>query len=103
MVKMMRGMDITEPPPEEQLKKAPEIAERIYPMLAGLHPTVQGAIVTDLVAMWIAGHVVEGDPKDTDRLRKFLMEQHIKLVVQLIKPNAEAIGADLLEAEGGSH
>lgn len=99
----MKVREILGPPPDGEIKKATKVAERIYPMLRGIHPTVQGAIVADLVAMWIAGHVVEGDPKDTDRLRKFLMEQHIKLVVQLIKPNAEAIGADLLEAEGGSH
>lgn len=98
-----RGMDITEPPPEEQFKEAPEIAERIYPMLAGLHPTVQGAIIADLTATWIAGHVVEGNPQDTEKLRKFLFEQHIRLTSSLIEPNAEMLGTALLAAEGGSH
>jgi hypothetical protein len=39
--------------------KAVEIVERaaqIRPLLAGLGPDIQGGILADLVAMWLAGH-----------------------------------------------
>lgn len=99
----MYGRDIADAPSDEELKQAPEIAEKIYPMLFGLHPTVQGAIIADLTATWLAGHVVEGSPEDTNKLRKFLFEQHIRLTHKLIEPNADHIGTTLMAAEGGSH
>jgi hypothetical protein len=36
-----------------------EIVDKIRPMLAGLSPPLQGIIVAELTAIWIAGHQPE--------------------------------------------
>jgi hypothetical protein len=49
--------------------KGDELLDRIRPLLGGHHPAVQGYVVADLVAMWIAGHHV--DVRDEIRAKQF--------------------------------
>ena len=63
----------------------------IRPMLAGHHSFVQGAALADLVAIWIVGHLVEGDPAATAALRAELMARHSKAVADLVPINAHLI------------
>ena len=67
-------------------------AETIWPMLAGLGPDVQGAVLADLVATWIVGHQGEG----VARLREELLGLHIALVRGLVPIN-EAIMRDRIK------
>jgi hypothetical protein len=53
-------------------------------VLAGLPPEVQGAVLGEVVATWIAGHVITDEPGATDRLRKRLTVEHCKLVTDLV-------------------
>jgi hypothetical protein len=52
------------------------IVEQIKPLLAGRHPAVQGIVLCDLLAIWLAGHQPEAvEP---------LIDAHIRGVRQLI-------------------
>jgi hypothetical protein len=65
--------------------------ERIRPVLAGRPPEMQGAILADLLAMWLAGHVA-ADKDATDVLRNQILFHHVAVVQQLIPINAKIIG-----------
>jgi hypothetical protein len=60
-------------------KRAKELSNRIRPILAGEHPFVQGAVLADLLALWLAGH----DPG----LREEIFEMHLDYVRKLIAAN----------------
>jgi hypothetical protein len=69
-----------------------EIVNRMRPNLAGLPPHLQGAILADLLALWLAGHHVAGDERATGELRWRLLESHLELVKKLIPENAGFLG-----------
>jgi len=60
------------------------LLDRIAPTLAGESIEMQGAVVADLAALWIAGHRVRGDRAEGDRLRESLLEMHTKHVRELV-------------------
>jgi hypothetical protein len=66
------------------------LSQRIALLLAGKRPEIQGAALADLLAIYLAGHRVEGDPAATNRLREELLAMHVEQVRQLIEPNARA-------------
>jgi hypothetical protein len=68
------------------------VAERIKPLLAGHDPAVQGAVLADLVGLWLAGFQVAGDPDATRTLRATLLADHCSVVRQLTAVNALIIG-----------
>jgi len=65
---------------------------QIRPILAGQPPEVQGAVIADLLAIWLAGHHVAGDPDATRELRGDLLANHLLHVEQLVSVNAHLIG-----------
>ena len=65
---------------------------RIAPLLHGKPSFVQGAALADLVAIWLAGHIVAGSAEQTDELRARLLRDHIDAVRNLVPENAKAIG-----------
>jgi hypothetical protein len=67
--------------------EAMALVKKIRPLLAGKDPSVQGAVLADLLAMWLAGHVQLGDPKATKRIREEMLEMHIVGVKALIDVN----------------
>lgn len=52
-----------------------------YPILARLDPDVQGAILAELLATWIIGHVPEA--------RGEMLRMHIRAVIDLVKLASE--------------
>ena len=56
-----------------------EIVDRIRPILGGHHPAVQGAVLADLLAIWLAGHQAD--------LREALLDVHIEKVRELVPVN----------------
>jgi hypothetical protein len=60
-----------------------ELIDRIRPILAGNHPAVQGAVLADLLAMWLAGHPAE--------LREALLALHVDKALQLVPINIDSI------------
>jgi hypothetical protein len=69
-----------------------ETVNKIRPFLAGLPAYLQGAILADLLSLWLAGHHVEGDGQATAQLRSNLLESHLSLVKQMIPENARLLG-----------
>ncbi len=75
-----------------------KVAE-IGPLLHGLGPDLQSAILADLVALWLAGHVIF-DPKDgplgverkqTDSTRELVLADWLDLVRDLVPVNEKII------------
>jgi hypothetical protein len=78
------------------------LVDRISPLLHRHSEAVQSAALADLLAKWIAGHVVLGDPLATTLLRGKLLREHMKLVRDLTKLNAMQMGTgQLMDVEGG--
>jgi hypothetical protein len=67
--------------------KIEKLSKRIAKILANNPPEIQSAVLADLLATLIGGYFVPGDRKGTFALRKDLMQEHIKLVTDLIPHN----------------
>jgi hypothetical protein len=59
----------------------------LRPLLAGRAKEVQGAALADLVSIWLAGHVIRGDPAATERWRKDVLAMHVETVRLLLPIN----------------
>ena len=57
------------------------LVDEVKPLLAGHSPAVQGAVLADLLAIWLGGHHAGGDTAD---LRDRLLEMHVSKVRELI-------------------
>lgn len=68
-----------------------ELVLRIRPLLAGCASRVQGGALADLLAIWLAGHIVPDNKRETDRLREEILRLHIRIVRKLVPVNARAI------------
>lgn len=67
------------------------LEQKIMPLLGGQPADIQGAVLADLLSIWLAGHIAPGDPAGTDELREMLLKQHMEFVRRLIEPNARMI------------
>jgi hypothetical protein len=65
--------------------EAHDLVEQIKPLLAGRNPTLLGAVLADLVSMWLAGHFGSAG------LREELLRLHIQQVRDLIPVNEQII------------
>jgi hypothetical protein len=63
------------------------LVDATRPLFAGNDPDVQGAALADLVAIWIAGHIVPDDPQATEAMRGKFLELHVETVRRLIPVN----------------
>lgn len=70
-----------------QADEAMALVGAIRLLLKGRGPGVQGAVLADLLATWLAGHVARGDPKATKRIREEALALHLRGVRALIEPN----------------
>ena len=66
--------------------------EQIKPLLAGRTTAIQGAILADMLAIWLAGHHVDGDEDATRSLRAELLSLHLTAVRALTTINAKMLG-----------
>jgi hypothetical protein len=71
----------------EQANEVLALVKEIRPLLAGRDANVQGAVLADLLAMYLAGHVQLGDPKATKRMREQVLKLHLTGVRALIDIN----------------
>lgn len=55
-----------------------ELVEQIKPILAGKHPSIQGAALADCLAIWLAGYY----PKE---MRDNLLKMHLEHVAELVE------------------
>lgn len=82
---------------KEQADLTMEKIAEISPLLRGLGPDVQASILGDLVASWIAGHLVfdpetgEVHREQTENARELLLAGWLELVHDLVPVNQERI------------
>lgn len=67
------------------------LSELIGSLFIGRSSAVHGAVLTDLVAVWLARHVMPSNPPATAKLRNDLLNAHIQAVRRLVPVNAEAM------------
>jgi two-component sensor histidine kinase len=69
---------------------------KIRKIMGGLSPQIQGAILADLLAIWLAGHrSLDGDDK---KLRQHVLANFMRTMRQLIPVNV-AIQDDWLKSK----
>lgn len=64
------------------------LVEAIRPILGGKPPPIQGAVLADLLAIWLAGHCT-ADAATNAAVREELLSAHIAMVRELIPVNEE--------------
>lgn len=83
------------------------IVRRLMPLvsaeLRGHPPELQGAVLADLTATWLAGFGVEGDAQATARLREDLLGLHLETIRRLIPVNEALIAAGLAAPGSRAH
>lgn len=75
-----------------EAERVREICQKIGPLLTGHSSPIQGAVIADLLARWLAGHVIVGDPEGSARMRETLLKFHVEAVLELTKLNASEMG-----------
>jgi hypothetical protein len=80
---------------DEHVKQWKKLVERIEPMLSGKGPEVQGAVLVDLVATWLAGHHPD--------LRPEVLTQFMVTLVRLAAINEKLIFGQDGFPTGGLH
>jgi len=71
-------------------EKVRELVEKICPILAEQGPQVQGAVLADLLALWLFRHRVSGDKAATAAFREGLLEGHAERVRELMAQSGHA-------------
>lgn len=61
---------------DNTVREIEKAVSAIKPLLAGREPEVQGAIMCELLAIWLAGHA--------PIIRDAVLETHVKLVREMI-------------------
>ena len=66
------------------------LVERIKPFFAGQQPEVVGAVLADLLSLYLAGHVAD-NPVKTKALRDQTLRIHLKAVKALLPLNEDML------------
>lgn len=73
----------------ELMRESEDLIKELWPAIKGAmggrRPEVQGAVLADLMAMWIAGYVVRGDLVKTIELREAMLTLQIDTIRVLIE------------------
>ena len=77
---------------ERDAREIAALGRQIAPLLGGHPAEVQGGVLADLLAIWLAGHHVAGDEDETRRFRAELLAMHCTMVRLLVPVNARIIG-----------
>lgn len=80
--------------PSDALLLVEGVAAKIAPFLAGLSSHMQGAIIAELTANWLAGHIVVGNPRLSRELRGELFKVHCEAVRELADLEARKQAAE---------
>jgi hypothetical protein len=67
------------------VKLAAELARQVFPILAGRPSAIQGAVLCECLATWIAGFGCDLPTDERDKLRDGLLLMHLKYVRQMLK------------------
>jgi hypothetical protein len=93
-----QGGDVRHPD-DKEVDQVKTLIDRISPILHGQDRQVQGAVLADLLARWLAGHCVPDDRFQTILMRGRILHQHMKIVRDLTKVNAMQIELESSQKE----
>jgi hypothetical protein len=83
---------------DDDAKLSMAITGKIKPLLAGHPARVQSAVLAQLLAMWLAGHVaLRQGTTENEKLRDDLLRDHIDLVRRLVPFDMRRMGTDKLQ------
>jgi hypothetical protein len=88
---------MTEEDADAVAHRATDLADQLAPFfdaLVGKGPDVQGAVLVQLLARYIAGHVVVGSLAQTKRIRELQLELISNAALDLVPVMAHEIGAE---------
>lgn len=69
---------------------AMKVSRAMQPFLRGLGNEIQGAVLADLLSLWLAGHIAD-TAENTRKLRDDILVQHIAAVCDLIPKSEKQI------------
>ena len=84
-------------PDNKQLDVVKALSDRISPILHGQDRQVQGAVLADLLARWLAGHCVPDDRFQTILMRGRILNEHMKIVRDLTKVTAMQMELEIMD------
>ena len=84
-------------PDNKQLDVVKALIDRISPILHGQDRQVQGAVLADLLARWLAGHCVPDDRFQTILMRGRILNEHMKIVRDLTKVTAMQMELEIMD------
>jgi hypothetical protein len=87
-------------PTEADIPIVRELTIAIEPLLKGRGPFVQSAVLADLVAMWLAGHIGQ-TPEQTAEIRDTMLALFVEAVRDMIPLNEQMI-LERLHTEGNA-
>jgi hypothetical protein len=72
-------------------RESQALVARIRPLLAGRSPEIQGAVLCDLLALWLAGHYRMGDEMIETQLQLWLgcVRKLVPVNVAILKKQTE--------------
>lgn len=70
------------------------LVDSLAALLAGRSAQIQGAALADLLATFLAGHIVPGDAAATDAVRERILAVHVDVVRKLVPVNEATFFAD---------
>lgn len=79
---------------EQEIAVVRDTIDKIAPLLAGKPPEIQGAILADLLATWLAGHWIPGSKSDTQAVRRDVLAMHLEGVAELMALHSKEMGTD---------
>lgn len=71
---------MTEAELDDRAREVMAILGRIKPLLAGVGSEMQGAVLAELLRMWVCGHQVPGDPEATREVQGEMLSFHFTAV-----------------------
>jgi hypothetical protein len=85
-------------------EKISVLVERIRPILSNQEPTIQGAVVAELLSIWLAQMWVVGDAETTQKLRSEALRAFFELVGAMTDRKISTLRTEqpnTLRTEGG--
>jgi hypothetical protein len=84
------------PPPDHSAEGMAQqvigLVDQIEPLLAGRPPGVQYAVLAELLAIWLAGHIDPTSEELTAHARAELLTEHVDYVEKMIPVIAKGMG-----------
>jgi hypothetical protein len=99
-------LPVRKTPMSDDAARALSLRYKIMPVLEGQGPDVQGAVLADLLSLWLAGQIVLDDKGEIDRVQTLKMREEMLTLhiehVRLMMPSSEAEVLHKLKTAGNA-